>query len=128
MVFNIGFSGNFHFNNIVLQGGLTSDDVLFNFYGGNSATLSGGPTMDINANFSGPGGTLYGVFLDPFGTISVNNTVIDGRVFGGDSHNEQIVSGAEINAPMSVPDGGPTVALLGLAVTGVAGLGGKFRK
>jgi hypothetical protein len=130
VVFNIGFSGGFHFNNIVLGGGLTSDDVLFNFFGGNSATLTGGPTMDVNANYSGVAGALYGTFLDPFGTISVVNVVISGRVFGGDSHNEQIVSGAEISAPpglSSVPDTGSTLALLGFGISSLLCLRNKPR-
>src|SRR5439155_9687373 len=116
IVFNISAAadGNFHFNNIVLGGGLTSDDVLFNLFGGNTSTLTGGPKLDINSNASGVHGTLFGTFLDPNGAISLVNTILDGRVFGGDSVNEAIVSGAEINAPAPpspVPDAGSTLVL-----------------
>jgi hypothetical protein len=54
IVLDIGFSVNIHPNQIVLTGRLTSDQVLFNLYGGNSATLAGGPALDLNSN----GGTL----------------------------------------------------------------------
>jgi hypothetical protein len=124
VVFNISAAadGNFHFNSVVLGGGLTSDDVLFNFFGGTAATLSGGPTLDINSN----GDTLFGTFLDPYGTISDTHSVLNGRLFGGDTHNMQVVSGALINAP-SVPDNGSTVMLLGLAFVGLGCVGGKFQ-
>jgi hypothetical protein len=112
VVFNVSAAANanFHFNNIVLGGGLTSDDVQINFFGGSS--LTGGPTLDINSN----GGNLYGVFLDPNGAISVVSTLLNGRVFGGDSHDEALVSGATIIAPSSVPDGGSSMLLLSMGV------------
>src|SRR4029077_3311069 len=43
VAFNFTSSTNFH-GNVVLTGGLTPDDVLFNFVGGSS--LTGGPTLD----------------------------------------------------------------------------------
>ena len=49
----------------------------------------------------------------------MDNVVLDGRLFGGDSTNMQIVSGAYVDAPTtstSVPDGGTTVALLGIGL------------
>jgi len=125
VVFNISAAanGNFHFNSIVLGGGLTSDDVLFNFFGGTNATLTGGPTLDINSN----GTTLFGTFLDPNGMISITHSILDGRIFGGDTHNMQIVSGALINAPPNVPDNGSTAMLLGLAVVGLGCVSRKFQ-
>ena len=83
---------------IVLTGGLTSDQVLFNIIGGNGATLSGGSTLQYAAN----GGILTGTFLDPNGAISINNAVLDGRLFGGDSTDMSIVSGGQVNAPTVV--------------------------
>jgi hypothetical protein len=105
IVFNISAAANanFHFNSIVLGGGLTSDDVLFNFFGGNDTTLSGGPTLDINSNGDVGDPALYGIFLDPNGQISIVHSVLFGRIYGGDSHNEQIVSGAQINGPAGTP-------------------------
>jgi len=122
VVINIATVKNFHPNQILLTGGLTPDDVLWNFYGGVPATLKDGPTLDINSN----GGLLRGVFLDPYGKISVVHSLVDGRVFGGDSVNEQLVSGEYISSPAvsspptgpseNVPDGGSTLALLAMGL------------
>jgi len=120
--------GNIHPNNIVISGGLTSDQVLFNVFGG--AGLTGGPTLDINSN----GGALEGTFLDPNGQVSIVHSVLDGRLYGGDSHDEQIVSGAEINSPgtnsqtdLGAPDNSSTLMLLGVAFVGLSCLGRKFQ-
>lgn len=83
---------------ITLTGGITSDHLLFNFTGGSN--LSGGPSLTINAN----GAVEDGTFLDPNGVISLNHTTLDGRLFGGDSHDMQVVSGDYVNAPASVPE------------------------
>ena len=120
VVFNIGFAPSFG-GHIVLSGGLTSDDVLFNIFGGNNTTLSGGPNLTINSN----GGILTGTFLDPNGQIQMNHSVLDGRLFGGDSQNEAIVSGAEVNAP-PVPDGGSTMLLMSLGLGALAMARKKF--
>ncbi len=121
VVFNLSGAATFG-GHIVLTGGLTSDQVLFNVHGGNDTTLSGGPTLSINNN----GDTLTGTFLDPNGQVSIVHSILDGRIFGGDSHNEQIVSGAEINTP-SVPDSGSTLVLIGLALAGLGCVGRKFQ-
>ena len=128
VVFNIsaGADSNIHFDNIILTGGLTPDDVLFNLFGGDNVGLTGGPTLDLNSN----GGTLNGVFLDPNGQVSLVHTILDGRIFGGDTHNEQLVSGGTLvspPSPPSVPDNGSTLILLGVAGVGLVGVGSKFR-
>ena len=95
---------------IVLTGGLTPDQVLFNFTGGSG--LTGGPTLTINDN----GVTEYGTFLDPNGQMSMDNSVLDGHFFGGDTGNDQVVSGAAVEIPMSnVPEPAP-VALLAMSL------------
>lgn len=128
VVFNIsgGADSNIHFNNIILTGGLTPDDVLFNLFGGDNVGLTGGPTLDLNSN----GGTLNGVFLDPNGQISLVHTILDGRIYGGDTHNEQLVSGGTMNQPLSppsVPDSGSTLVLLGLGCLGLVYAGNKLQ-
>jgi hypothetical protein len=133
VVFNISAAadGNFHFNQIVLTGGLTSDNVLFNFFGGNPGTLDGGPGLNINTGGGSPSHPdyiIYGTFLDPFGDINISDSQLYGRVFGGDSHNWQLVSGAYINQPEGqvVPDAGSALALLSIGLAFIAGAKRKF--
>ncbi len=118
VVFNIpstrgvGFDGS-----IVLTGGITPDHVLFNFDAGDFNTLTGGDPLLINTG----GRTTMGTFLDPNGIFNISDTVLDGRIFGGDADNSSI-SGTTINAPppftVPVPEPGPlaTLALLGVGL------------
>ena len=109
VVFNVPFSPSGFNGSIVLAGGITFDQVLFNLTPdpGNSAAynlaymnLSGGPTLTISTN----GATTSADFLDPTGAIQINHSILDGRLFGGDTHDEAIVSGATIIAPpLGVP-------------------------
>src|SRR6185295_19810098 len=94
---------------IVLTGGIISDHVLFNMFGGNYTTHTGGPTLTINPN----GQTTTGIFLDPNGSMQINHSVLNGRFFGGDVQNQQIVSGADIHAPATVPEPSSVIVLVG---------------
>lgn len=99
VVINFTASENFH-GNVALTGGLTPDQVLFNFVGGSA--LTGGPTLDLNNGGGSPSNSSYlsqGIFLDPNGPVSITNSNVLGRVFGGDSHDFQFVSGSNITAP-----------------------------
>ncbi len=97
---------------INVSGGLTADDVLFNVVGGKS----------LSASTNGAG--ISGIFLDPLGTIQITHTTVNGRVFGGDSSDMQIVSGTTINTPVNaVPAPSTSVlALSGLVSIGLFGL------
>jgi len=111
---------------ILLTGGIISDHVLFNMFGGNYTTHTGGPTLTISTN----GQTTTGIFLDPNGSMQMNHSVLNGRFFGGDSSNMQIVSGADINGP---PVGAPGVplpsaALGGLGLFGLLAAGRRSRR
>jgi MYXO-CTERM domain-containing protein len=132
VVFDVGFSSQFQ-GNILLEdlsgkffgdagyAGLTPDQVLFNVYGS-------GNTLQVNnnGNAANPNNIITADFLDPNGPISMVNTRITGRVFGGDSTNMQIVSGDTITLPPSgtqpVP-APPSVVLMGLGAAGLAGFG-----
>jgi hypothetical protein len=92
VVLNFTSSANLH-SSVALTGGLTPDQVLWNFFGGSN--LSGGPTVDVNTN-KGP---FYGVVLNPNGPMSAEDVRFQGRFFGGDSHDLQWVSGAFITPP-----------------------------
>ena len=96
---------------IVLTGGITSDQVLFNMFGGNYVTHTGGPTLTVSTN----GQVTTGIFLDPNGAMQINHSVLNGRFFGGDVANQQIVSGTNINIPEP-----STPLLLAFALVGFA--------
>jgi hypothetical protein len=106
VIFNI--NANAQFGGTIKLTGLTSDQVLFNIIGT-------GHSLQLTTN----GAILAGDFLDPLGTIQLNHAFLDGRLFGGDSSDMQIVSGATINAPSPVPLPGA----LPLLATGLGALG-----
>jgi hypothetical protein len=124
VVFN--FTGSANFNNQVVLNNIGSDQVLWNFVGGSN--LSGGPTLQINTNASSNSSTsgAYGVFLDPNGPVSVTNANVFGRVFGGDSHDFQYVSGSTLTSPGSMPvtPAPSSLVLMSLAMAGLACYGG----
>jgi hypothetical protein len=122
VVLNFTSSANIE-GNVVLTGGLTPDQVVFNFVGGGN--LSGGPTLAINNGGGSPSHGSYlsqGLFLDPNGPVSVVNSNVLGRVFGGDSHDFQFVSGSNITAPLGAAAPEPSaLCLLGLGGLCLAG-------
>jgi hypothetical protein len=145
VVFDIGLSGPQFHGNILLEdltgkffgdvgyAGLTPDQVLFNLYGGTGTpTFSGGPSLDVNnqGDSAHPNNFIYGTFLDPNGSISFVNTRFTGRVFGGDSHDMQVVSGDTMNLPpvdhnnqQPIPEPSSVIILASLgAVFGLSGL------
>lgn len=104
VVFNITAS-NPNFDGAISLVGLTDDQVLFNIVGS-------GSTLTISSN----GQTLNGDFLDYSGSIQMNHSTLDGRLFGGDSSNMQIVSGATIVAPPALVPEPSSLAVLGVGV------------
>jgi hypothetical protein len=108
MVFNINSDVSLN-GAISLTGGLTSDHVLFNVTGTHQLQSSGNAAQNVD----------YGVFLDPEGKIQMNEITVEGRVFGGDSQEMQLVSGFNLDAPppaFGAPEPA-TLALLAAAAT-----------
>jgi choice-of-anchor A domain-containing protein len=97
---------------MILEGGLLAQNIYWNFDG------VGG---DININAMAAGQTVYGTFLAPDRNFTGDHAIIEGRVIaGGSGSSLSIHSGSEINNPPPVPDGGSTVMLLGIALSGLA--------
>jgi hypothetical protein len=96
---------------VKLTGGITSDQVLFNFVG-TSGNLSSGPTNNAIVN---------GVWLAPNMKINVDSVTITGRLFGGRSGQDySIVSNAFVIQPTAALDPEPsTISLLGVGSFGL---------
>jgi hypothetical protein len=102
-------SSGIHFDSGVILDGISADQVLYNF--------SGGSTLNIVANNQHgnvlTGTPVQGIFLDPNGTgDQINNSAINGRIFGGDSSDMHIVSGGVINQPATATPEPRNVSLL----------------
>lgn len=99
VVFNFSFNSNVNLGgDVVLTGGLTPDQVIWNFTSSNQ-------NIQLNNNASSfpfPTFAYRGVILAPNDKISVVNTSLIGRVLGGDSSDMQIVSGANIHTPPGI--------------------------
>ncbi|MGD1072143.1 MAG: hypothetical protein ABSB15_18605 [Bryobacteraceae bacterium] len=119
VVLNVSGTANFD-GRIVLSGGITSDHVLINIDAGNYSTLTGGQTLTIDANCSSQSCATSGTFLDPNGDIQINTSVIDGRVFGGDTQDISLMCGAAIYEPTAYTPEPSYYVLMGLSLTMVA--------
>jgi hypothetical protein len=64
-----------------------------------------------------------GTFLNPTGNFSVNHSVVQGHVYGGDSTDSSIQSGAEIDTVLQPPLGVPEPGSLALLGSALAALG-----
>lgn len=102
VVFNFGFNSNVNLGgDVALTGGLIDDQVLWNF------TTTGKNIVLNNSASSFPLPlAFHGVILAPNDAITLDNSNLVGRVFGGDSSDMQIVSGDHLTAPPN-PQGGP---------------------
>lgn len=110
VVFNFAFNSNVNLGGDVALGGLSDDQVLWNF-------TTSGKNIHLNNNASSfplPA-AFQGDILAPNDAISLVNANLDGRVFGGDSSDMQIVSGDTINAPKAAPEPA-TLSLLATAL------------
>ena len=83
----LNFSAAVQLGGTIVLNGLSPDQVLFN--------VTGNHALKANAN----GATLAGVFLDPDGTMSFNDAVVEGRILGGGSHALALAAGVTLIAP-----------------------------
>jgi hypothetical protein len=93
---------------IVLTGGLTANDVVFNLTGTSGLSTSGGLNNES---------TLAGVFLALNGQIALSPGALTGEIISG--KNIGIASGGSVNGPSVVP----LPAALPLFATGLGALG-----
>ena len=102
VVFNFVEGGIYQFNgNILFNNELESDQVLWNFYTDPSSKKSkdvsiqnSSFTPDLNAN---PLEGAQGVFLSPDGVMSMNNSTLCGRFFGGGGMDGNTFANMDIN-------------------------------
>ena len=72
-------------------------------------------TNNLYTQGAAKGYVSTGIFLDPNGAMQMTNSVLNGRFFGGDVANQQIVSGDTINIPESSSAALAALGLLWLA-------------
>ncbi len=121
VVLNVANGLNTLQGSINLTGGITSDNVLINILGNTSLKSSGNFNTDV----------INATLLDLGGTINMNEVTINGRVFGGDSSNMQLVSNFYLNAPTqhsNVPEPTSLIAWCGLIGVGLIGFGWRRRE
>jgi hypothetical protein len=97
VVFNFTFNSNVNLGgDVALAGnGLNDDKVIWNFNSANTENIS------LNNNASSYRTlAFHGIILAPNDKLSLVNANLNGRVFGGNSSDMQIVSGDTIHAPV----------------------------
>ena len=122
VVFNFASSlGNVNLKGDVTLSSLSDDQVLWNFTGS-------GKNINLNTNNSSyPALAFRGDILAPSDVLSMNAANLDGRFWGGDSSDMQIVSHDVINGPTPVTPT-PEPGSLALLAGGLVAFGGIVRR
>jgi hypothetical protein len=105
---------------INLIGGLTPDQVLWNTTG--SGVYTGLNSYAFGAGTAQPDYSFSGVFLNPLGQIDVYDTILHGRLYGG--NDSILINNSKVDA---IPEPS-TYALLGIGLIGVFILHRRSRK
>lgn len=103
-IFNISSALTLSHASILLSGGLTPDNVLFNI------TRSGGTGLGMSGGLSTES-VLYGIVLANDSSVSEAPGLVVGEIISG--QNIGIASGAQVEG-LSVPDGGSSITLLSM--------------
>ena len=99
----------------MILNGVAADNILWNLTG-----LGG----DVSIT---SGSVVFGTFLAPERDLVSDHGIVGGRIIAGGSGSLlNIHSGSQITTPSTVPDGGSTLALLGVALVGLAKLKRKL--
>jgi Ice-binding-like len=106
-VFNISDSLTLSSASIVLSGGLTADNVLFNItrVGGTGLGMSGGLATESE---------LYGIVLADYSQVQETPGLVVGEIISGD--NVSIASGAQVQGIPNIPDAGSSLLLMSFAL------------
>jgi choice-of-anchor A domain-containing protein len=111
VVFNFEYGANVSLaGNVTLLGGLTDDQVLWNFASANKETVT------LNNTSGSPNNVFHGDILALNDAISITSANLDGRIWGGDSSDLTIVSSKIVDPvpePASLVLFGSALAALG---------------
>lgn len=106
---------------VALSGGLTADQVLWNFTGHGIPSKPANLTLNTDASGFPLSDAFQGIILAPGWPILLTNANLDGAILGGDNTSGTVGSDTTINVPAPAPESS-TLSLLITALFGLVGL------